>query len=416
MANTLYVAVYTAATSGVTWSRANLGNGRNGWQATGYVANVTDGTIRSNDGDEAGSLGAVLSAGTAYKLWAIVDDGSTSSNAGAAQVSSSFTTFGDHPSTGALSAQAATVAGAAAHKTLHTSSGALAAGSATVAGSALSPHTTTGALSAQAATVAGSAAHKTLHTSSGALVAQAATVAGAALSPHLATAALSAQAATVAGSAAHLTLHASSGALEAGAATVAGDAEHTADGAFDADGALSAQAAAVVGAAQRFALHTSSGALAAGAATVAGSATRLALHTAEGAIAAGAATVAGSAAHVLTHDATGDLEAGEAALSAAALTFEGGGASAASVWNYVLSNGLTAEETLVAILECCQTGRMARVEKLLRNKQITDPVTGKLTLFDDDDVTPLLEGNLYEDADGTQPYRGQGAERRERLV
>ena len=89
---------------------------------------------------------------------------------------------------------------------------------------------------------------------------------------------------------------------------------------------------------------------------------------------------------------------------------------AAAVWGHTLSNGLTAEETLVAVLECCQTGRMARVEKLLRNKQITDPVTGRLTLFDDDDVTPLLEGDLFEDADGTTPYRGRGAERRERLV
>lgn len=90
MANTLYVAVYTAAAT-ATWARADLGNGRNGWSASGYVGSVVDGTIRTDDGDEAGSV-AGLSAGTAYKLWAIVDDGSASSNAGAAQASGSWTT------------------------------------------------------------------------------------------------------------------------------------------------------------------------------------------------------------------------------------------------------------------------------------------------------------------------------------
>jgi hypothetical protein len=104
--------------------------------------------------------------------------------------------------------------------------------------------------------------------------------------------------------------------------------------------------------------------------------------------------------------------------SAGTVTAVGTGASAgaAELWGYTLSNGLTAEETLVAILECCQTGRMSRIEKLLRNKQITDPVTGLQTVYDDDGSTVLMEGDLFEDAAGTQPYRGQGAERRERLA
>lgn len=53
---------------------------------------------------------------------------------------------------------------------------------------------------------------------------------------------------------------------------------------------------------------------------------------------------------------------------------------------------------------------------MLRNKQITNPSTGKMTVYDDDGVTVLAEGDLFEDAAGTQPYRGQGAERRERLA
>lgn len=63
-----------------------------------------------------------------------------------------------------------------------------------------------------------------------------------------------------------------------------------------------------------------------------------------------------------------------------------------------------------------QDARLARIEKFLRNKQVTDPTTGKMVVYDDDGATPLAQGDLYEDHAGTQPYRGQGAERRERLA
>lgn len=63
-----------------------------------------------------------------------------------------------------------------------------------------------------------------------------------------------------------------------------------------------------------------------------------------------------------------------------------------------------------------QDERLARIEKFLRNKRITDPVTGKQTVFDDDNTTVLGEGDLFEDVAGSQPYRGQGAERAERLA
>lgn len=55
------------------------------------------------------------------------------------------------------------------------------------------------------------------------------------------------------------------------------------------------------------------------------------------------------------------------------------------------------------------------IRKYLTNKTITDPVAGNQIVYDDDGVTPLIQGNLFEDAAGTQPYRGQGAERREKL-
>ncbi len=63
-----------------------------------------------------------------------------------------------------------------------------------------------------------------------------------------------------------------------------------------------------------------------------------------------------------------------------------------------------------------QDARLERIEKLLRNKQVTDPADGKLKVYDNDGTTLLLEGDLFEDAAATQPYRGQGAERRERLT
>ncbi len=53
--------------------------------------------------------------------------------------------------------------------------------------------------------------------------------------------------------------------------------------------------------------------------------------------------------------------------------------------------------------------------KLQRNKMITDPNTGILTVFDDDGVTPLVSGNIFEDVVASQVYRGRGIERRERL-
>jgi hypothetical protein len=55
-------------------------------------------------------------------------------------------------------------------------------------------------------------------------------------------------------------------------------------------------------------------------------------------------------------------------------------------------------------------------QKILRNKRITDPATGLQTIFDDDGVTVLLSGNVFEDAAGSQLYRGQGADRVERLA
>jgi hypothetical protein len=65
--------------------------------------------------------------------------------------------------------------------------------------------------------------------------------------------------------------------------------------------------------------------------------------------------------------------------------------------------------------ETIDSDRLARVEKLLRNKTVTDPDLGTITVYDDDNTTPLLAAELFEDAGGTQAYRGKGADRRDRL-
>jgi hypothetical protein len=56
--------------------------------------------------------------------------------------------------------------------------------------------------------------------------------------------------------------------------------------------------------------------------------------------------------------------------------------------------------------------------KLLQNRTHTDPVTGIMTVFDDDDSTPFMTADLFENVDDSPQirYRGQGAERRNRLT
>lgn len=74
------------------------------------------------------------------------------------------------------------------------------------------------------------------------------------------------------------------------------------------------------------------------------------------------------------------------------------------------SNGMTLHDFLVHGSEL----KLAR--KLLQNKSITDPTTGKMTVADDDG-TALVEGDIFEDAAGVTAYGPNSTkiERRERL-
>ena len=58
---------------------------------------------------------------------------------------------------------------------------------------------------------------------------------------------------------------------------------------------------------------------------------------------------------------------------------------------------------------------LRRLVQWFENRLETDPVTGKITLYADDNLTVLLEGFLFEDIDALIPYRGKGAERRNRV-
>jgi hypothetical protein len=62
------------------------------------------------------------------------------------------------------------------------------------------------------------------------------------------------------------------------------------------------------------------------------------------------------------------------------------------------------------------TADVATAVKIVKNKSILDPDTGILTIYDDDNVTPFLIANVYESKDLSQPYRGQGVQRQEKLT
>ena len=73
------------------------------------------------------------------------------------------------------------------------------------------------------------------------------------------------------------------------------------------------------------------------------------------------------------------------------------------------TSGLTAEEST-------QLASIDTLRKLMQNRMETDPTTGVLTIYDDDDITPFLTGSIYEDVLASQIYRGRGIERRDRLT
>ena len=54
--------------------------------------------------------------------------------------------------------------------------------------------------------------------------------------------------------------------------------------------------------------------------------------------------------------------------------------------------------------------------KLLRNKVVTNPATGVMSVYDDNGSDVLYTANVYEDVAGSVPFDGTGANRRDRLA
>ena len=95
----------------------------------------------------------------------------------------------------------------------------------------------------------------------------------------------------------------------------------------------------------------------------------------------------------------------------------GGGSSltAAEVWAHP-SRSLTDYSGVWDEPEAVNlTSKMNLAAAILKNKTVTNPNTGVMTVYADDGTTPLLTAQLYENIDGSINYRGQGAERREAL-
>lgn len=66
-------------------------------------------------------------------------------------------------------------------------------------------------------------------------------------------------------------------------------------------------------------------------------------------------------------------------------------------------------------LSTAQDERLERVEKFLRNRQYTNPVTGKIEQYDDSNTSIEYEADIYSD-DGSTAYDGTaGIERRDRF-
>ena len=96
--------------------------------------------------------------------------------------------------------------------------------------------------------------------------------------------------------------------------------------------------------------------------------------------------------------------------------YQGNMTGAAGVYEIVFISAGATKGAGTILWDGTRETNLLIVSKILRNKMVTDPTTGIMTLYDDDNVTPYLTAQLYKDAAGTITYNGTGAERRQRLV
>lgn len=123
-----------------------------------------------------------------------------------------------------------------------------------------------------------------------------------------------------------------------------------------------------------------------------------------------AATLAGSGALSAAVDALGHLAAAVDASAALSATPRALGNIAAEITPFTELS----PQSLADAVWASEQGRF--LYALGRNKVVTDPIAGTYTVYDADDTTILYTADLWQNAAGTVPYAGSGAERRDRLT
>jgi hypothetical protein len=88
---------------------------------------------------------------------------------------------------------------------------------------------------------------------------------------------------------------------------------------------------------------------------------------------------------------------------------------ASAVWDDPFAAGLSSALSANTVALNNLNLKVDIVSMILRNKTVTDPDTGLMTVYAEDGVTPTLIAQIFEDVSGNQAYRGQGVQRRERL-
>jgi len=100
------------------------------------------------------------------------------------------------------------------------------------------------------------------------------------------------------------------------------------------------------------------------------------------------------------------------------LTFDS--SNTTTVANSMIARGMCkfVNEVPTAGVVIDETGYPANIniaDSILRNKTETNPVTGIMTVFARDNVTPLFTANIWENIAATDPYAGNAVNRRDRL-
>lgn len=73
----------------------------------------------------------------------------------------------------------------------------------------------------------------------------------------------------------------------------------------------------------------------------------------------------------------------------------------------------TIDQASTGLIQAQATADLLSIKQIMFNRLETDPVTGVMTLYEDDAVTVLKTWDIWEDIAQIQRYRSQGMERRD---